>query len=270
MLDRVVDLAACPLRRIGPRSTAQARFYHFARCIAAALRPLVRSRAACVPPIEAGIVNQLITSFNRREPGFPLLVNLTGGEHLEAAERLGKGVLVATVHTNLGLSSHAALLSGDIPPLVVCNWMDRDISGWNWGHAAPLDAVEARDPMLFRKLTRHLADRRRVVCFVDHPLPTDPPVRMHISPNLFAWAQGAGIPIVVMLTRLDSDGRIEVALHREPSSDASASIDAFIRFVERQGGWRCEPHRRKTVAGRSAQARPHPTPATDQDVALAA
>jgi len=271
LLDCAVDLAASPLRYAGLRSAGQRRFYHFARLSAALLRPLIKHRPARMPPIEAEIVNRLITCLNRREPGFPLMFKLTGGHHVEAAERLGKGVLIATVHSQLALASHAALRSDNGSPLIVGYCTDRDMRGWNWGHDAPIDAIEARDPMLFRKLARHLAERRRVVCFVDHGQSIDRSAPMTISPNLFLWAQRTGIPVVFMLAQLNRQGQIDIALHREPASDASGAINAFIRFIESEGGWRCELDRRK-LAGRRTNPRiaPHAPKSVDREVAVAA
>jgi hypothetical protein len=271
LLERAVDLAAGPLRFAGSRNAAQRRFYHFARLTAALLRPLTKPRPARVPPIEADIVNRLITRLNRREPGFPLMFKLAGGQVLEAAERLGKGVLIATVHSRLALATHAALRSDSGSPIIVGFCTGRDMRGWNWGHSAPINAIEARDPLLFRKLARQLANGRRIVCFVDHGQSTDQSAPMRISPNLFAWAQGAGIPVVFMLTRLTGEGQIEITLHSEPASDASGAIDAFLRFIEREGGWRCVADRRRhsvrpatAVAARGAKTN------ADREIAIAA
>jgi hypothetical protein len=267
LLDQVVDLVAVPLRHAGPRSTAQARFHGFARLMAKGLRPIMAPRPRHYPSFEATIVNRLVTRFSRSEPGFPLLFELQGADHLAAAERQGKGVIIATVHTQLALSSHAALRTAGRSPLVVCHCKDRDISGWNWGHADPLDAIEARDPLLFRKLARHLADGRRILSFVDHNPASQPGDSMRISPNLFAWADRASIPIVFMLAQLDARGRIVIALHHEPAGSAAQSIDGFIGFVEQAGGWRCEPLRRRSA---DVDASRPTASSSDHGVAIAA
>jgi hypothetical protein len=143
------------------------------------------------------------------------------------------------------------LRSADGPPLFIINHADKPTSGWNWGDAEPLRKMEALDPGLFRKLSRRLAEKERVVCFVDYTPGSEPRERMMISPNLFAWARTAQVPVVFMIAQLGADGCIRVTLEYAPSDDGADLAAAFVRFVARRGGWQCELLRRKSARGDS-------------------
>ncbi|WP_157217526.1 hypothetical protein [Flavisphingomonas formosensis] len=99
-----------------------------------------------------------------------------------------------------------------------------------------IERIHAADPTVFLKARAALEEGRVLVVFVDYVSPSGGPTL--ISPNLFAWADAIGIPLLHMLALLDEEGRIRIELAVENGETRGARHRArqFLTFVEAR--WR--------------------------------
>ncbi len=186
------------------------------------------------------MLNRILSVFTRIDPGFSLHLEMRGAWLLTEARRQHGGVLVCTGHFGLTLASHKGLLDLGLAPVFVVSADNgaRDVSGWNWGTATPLELLDADRPdVLIRAATRVREDydplKEGLLCRSD---------AMAISPNAFAWAQINRVPMLFMASATGEDGRIVLEftrpVHALPASprEALACAGEFSTFMSQRMG----------------------------------
>lgn len=213
----------------GPPENAQARAFAFARRFEGLAGLVLGRRAGGTIPVRVHVMNSLISRFCCFQRGFPVDVELVGA--VQVFERHDEcGVLIATVHTKLGLAANAALRTKGRGPIFV-GFPQADLAASSWGSAEDADCIDARDPTVFLKIRKAIEKGRIVVAFVDFGKSTDGST--FLSPNLFAWAELANVPVMHSLATLGSEGRIRIEIEAERADmiDAGARARSFVDFL---------------------------------------
>jgi hypothetical protein len=196
----------------------------------------------------ASMMNRLLSVFTRIDPGFTLHVDILNGAMLTDTHERHGGVLVCTGHFGLTLAAHAALPRIGVDPVFVGSLEGgvRDMQGWNWGTARPLDAIDTDRLDVLRVAAARLRSGAVIVSYVDY----DPAelegrrggLSTAISPNAFVWASLNDAPVLFMASDLSPDGRILLEFARpnqhRPDSyrEALACAGEFKAFMEARTG----------------------------------
>lgn len=241
---RIMDFSVNFLLYFWPKETLQRRSFLFSQSMGAILAWTFGARQLGTPSYEAHIFNSLITRLSRISPGLALDIIVDNRSLLTESLQHGKGVVIATVHSQLSLSLHSIRDSKGRPPLFVGNHHD-DMTGWNWGSIDPIEALNAQDSMVLMHVRSALTSGRIVACFVDFN--EGPKGPTFTSPNLFALAHLMQVPVLHMLCTLETGGRIRIDLAKEPQNltDPHKKAEAFVKFIETRLGVRLSIRRPK-------------------------
>jgi len=261
VLTRAWTLAAPLVARIvwlaGKPEGAQARAFAFARRFEAFAGLFLGKRADGAIPVRVHVMNALISKFCGFQRGFPVDFDLTGDCRQLLPRPGGRGILLVTVHTKLGLAANAALRSGGRGPVFV-GYPPGNLRTSSWGTRDELEYIDANDPTVFLKVHAAIEDGRIVVAFPDFGKSNDG--RSFISSNLFHWADQASVPIMHSLSTLGDGGQIRIELAAEPQSAAGADARAraFVDFLGARWARRfavCRPKELERVAASPGPAR---------------
>ncbi|MEN3974193.1 hypothetical protein [Emcibacter sp. SYSU 3D8] len=180
----------------------------------------------------SSMLNRILSVFTRIDADFTLHLDIRGAWLLKEAHRQYGGVLICTGHFGLTLASHKGLLDLGLDPVFIGSGQRgaRDMSGWNWGTATPIDLVDSDRSDVLLQAARRLRDGAVVIGYVDfdplaHGLRCNP-ASLAISPNAFSWAQINRFPMLFMASEPSEDGRIVLEftqpIHAIPDSPRSA------------------------------------------------
>jgi hypothetical protein len=243
----LAPLAARIIWLAGPAGRAQSRAFAFASRVEELAGLVLGERPAGSIPIRTHLMNSMICEFCCMQRGFPIDYELAG-RCKPALERPGEpGKLVVTVHTKLGLTANAALRTGGRGPVIVMNPRKNMVAN-SWGSSEELDYIDAKDPSVFLKARRAIAEGRTLVAFVDFGRSSDGCT--YISPNFFGWAASSGVPVFHALATLGDRGQVTVEIAKEPAGlgDAASKAKAFVEFVQARWPRRFLLRRRKDLA----------------------
>lgn len=244
-----MPVVAWAVWRAGPPEKAQARAFAFARRFED-LAGLAIGRKRLIP-IRAHVMNALISRFCSLQPGFPVAFDLVGDGRAAFEREHGRGVLIATVHTKLGLILNAALRIDRRGPVFVGFPIDQvgDLAASSWGSTDAMEFIDARDPTVFLKIDAALKGGRTVVVFLDFGKWWGN--RSYVSSNLFGWAERANVPVMYSLAtvgRDDSRIRVELAAENPSLNGAAARAGAFADFLAERLSHRFRVCRPKELA----------------------
>lgn len=240
----LMDFVSVLIWHLSTPATCQKRAVTFARSMVPILEWSRGPRQPEAPTFEAQITNALITRFSRMHPGLDLDIIVDNEPLISKGLQTGKGLIIATIHSQLALAAHGVRDLNGRPPLFVGN-PHKNMSGWNWGSLEPLHVLDARDGAILLNVRSALKAGRVVIAFVDFREKYRGP--LYISPNLFALAHLHQIPVLHMLCTLDPHGSIKIDFGRDSCHLANHKemAESFSKFIETRLGVRLAIRRRK-------------------------